>query len=71
MVTRRSAASSSAKEWLLPTVTVTFWFALRQESSPLAVHSQEALKDHIVAYIDALMLNLSSSVVKIPEGGWR
>lgn len=35
VVTRQSAASSSAKGWLLPIVTATFGFALTQGSWPL------------------------------------
>lgn len=36
VVTRQSAASASAKSWLLPIVTATFGFALTQDSWPLA-----------------------------------
>lgn len=51
MVTRQSAASSSAKAWLLPIVTATFGFALTQESWPLAALGLVAIV--LFSYLDA------------------
>ena len=51
VVTRQSAASSSAKGWLLPIVTATFGFALTQHSWPLAVLGMVAVA--LFAYLDA------------------
>lgn len=51
VVTRQSAASSSAKGWLLPIVTATFGFALTQGSWPLAALGMVAVV--LFAYLDA------------------
>lgn len=51
VVTRQSAASSSAKGWLLPIVTATFGFALTQRSWPLAALGMVAVV--LFAYLDA------------------
>lgn len=51
IVTRQSAASSSAKGWLLPIVTATFGFALTQSSWPLAALGMVAVV--LFAYLDA------------------
>jgi ATP adenylyltransferase len=51
VVTRQSAASSSAKAWLLPIVTATFGFALTQDSWPLAALGLVAIV--LFAYLDA------------------
>ncbi len=51
VVTRQSAASSSAKAWLLPIVTATFGFALTQESWPLAALGLAAIV--LFSYLDA------------------
>ncbi len=51
VVTRQSAASSSAKGWLLPIVTATFGFALTRGSWPLAALGMVAVV--LFAYLDA------------------
>jgi histidine triad protein len=51
IVTRQSAASSSAKGWLLPIVTATFGFALTQRSWHLAVVGLVPIL--LFAYLDA------------------
>lgn len=51
VVTRQSAASASAKGWLLPIVTATFGFALAQNSWPLAGLGIMAVL--LFAYLDA------------------
>lgn len=51
VVTRQSAASSSAKGWLLPIVTATFGFAFTQNSWPLAALGLVAVV--LFAYLDA------------------
>ncbi|WP_061711964.1 HIT family protein [Kocuria palustris] len=51
VVTRQSAASSSAKGWLLPIVTATFGFALTQHSWALAALGMVAIV--LFAYLDA------------------
>ena len=51
VVTRQSAASSSAKGWLLPIVTATFGFALTQHSWALAALGLVAVV--LFAYLDA------------------
>lgn len=51
VITRQSAASSSAKGWLLPIVTATFGFALTQDSWPLAALGMIAIV--LFAYLDA------------------
>jgi ATP adenylyltransferase len=51
VVTRQSAASASAKGWLLPIVTATFGFALTQHSWPLAALGMVAVV--LFAYLDA------------------
>ena len=51
VVTRQSAASSSAKSWLLPIVTATFGFALTQHSWALAALGMIAVV--LFAYLDA------------------
>jgi len=51
VVTRQSAASSSAKGWLLPIVTATFGFALTQHSWALAALGMVAVV--LFAYLDA------------------
>lgn len=51
VVTRQSAASSSAKGWLLPIATATFGFALTQRSWPLAALGMVAVL--LFAYLDA------------------
>jgi histidine triad (HIT) family protein len=51
VVTRQSAASASAKAWLLPIVTATFGFALTQSSWPLAALGLVAII--LFAYLDA------------------
>jgi ATP adenylyltransferase len=51
VITRQSAASSSAKSWLLPIVTATFGFALTQNSWPLAVLGIVSVI--LFAYLDA------------------
>lgn len=51
VVTRQSAASSSAKGWLLPIVTATFGFALTQDSWPLAALGMVTVV--LFAYLDA------------------
>lgn len=51
VVTRQSAASSSAKGWLLPIVTATFGFALTQQSWPLAAIGLFSIL--LFAYLDA------------------
>ncbi|WP_246169389.1 HIT family protein [Actinotalea subterranea] len=51
VVTRQSAASSSAKGWLLPIITATFGFALTQGSWPLAALGMVAVV--LFAYLDA------------------
>ncbi|AMM31527.1 Histidine triad (HIT) protein [Sinomonas atrocyanea] len=51
VVTRQSAASSSAKGWLLPITTATFGFALTQRSWPLAALGMVAVL--LFAYLDA------------------
>lgn len=51
VVTRQSAASASAKGWLLPIVTATFGFALTQRSWPLAAMGMVAVV--LFAYLDA------------------
>ena len=51
VVTRQSAASSSAKSWLLPIVTATFGFALTEQSWPLAAIGLFSIL--LFAYLDA------------------
>ncbi|PFG45128.1 histidine triad (HIT) family protein [Georgenia soli] len=51
VITRQSAASSSAKGWLLPIVTATFGFALTQDSWPLAALGMVSVV--LFAYLDA------------------
>ncbi|ACQ79755.1 histidine triad (HIT) protein [Beutenbergia cavernae DSM 12333] len=51
VVTRQSAASSSAKGWLLPIVTATFGFAITQHTWPLAALGMVAVV--LFAYLDA------------------
>lgn len=51
VVTRQSAASSSAKGWLLPIITATFGFALTQHSWTLAALGIVAVV--LFAYLDA------------------
>lgn len=51
VVTRQSAASSSAKSWLLPIVTATFGFALTQDSWPLAALGLVSVA--LFSYLDA------------------
>lgn len=51
VITRQSAASSSAKGWLLPIVTATFGFALTQPAWPLAALGMVAVT--LFAYLDA------------------
>lgn len=50
VVTRQSAASATAKGWLLPIVTATFGFALTQHSWPLAALGMVAVV--LFAYLD-------------------
>ncbi|KWR72581.1 histidine triad (HIT) protein [Arthrobacter sp. W1] len=51
VVTRQSAASASAKGWLLPITTATFGFALTQHSWPLAALGMVAIV--LFSYLDA------------------
>ena len=51
VVTRMSAASSSAKGWLLPVVTATYGYALVKHSAPVALLGVGA--SLLFAYLDA------------------
>lgn len=63
VITRQSAASSSAKGWLLPIVTATFGFALTQSSWPLAGLGMVAVV--LFAYLDANYLRSEKQYRKL------
>lgn len=63
VVTRQSAASSSAKGWLLPVTTAAFGFALTQHLWPLALLGVVAVI--LFAYLDANYLRSEKAFRKL------
>ena len=63
VVTRQSAASSSAKGWLLPVTTAAFGFALTQHLWPLALLGVIAVV--LFAYLDANYLRSEKAFRKL------
>lgn len=63
VVTRQSAASSSAKGWLLPVTTASFGFALTQHLWPLALLGVVAVI--LFAYLDANYLRSEKAFRKL------
>ncbi|MGV9792568.1 HIT family protein [Gordonia sp. NPDC003422] len=63
VVTRQSAASSSAKGWLLPVTTAAFGFALTQQLWPLALLGVTAVV--LFAYLDANYLRSEKAFRKL------
>ena len=63
VVTRMSAASSTAKSWVLPLVTATYGYALTQEADSIAVLGIVAVM--IFAFLDANYLRQEKGYRKL------